>query len=177
MGFPYTINVGQTVLDALVTDVLRSLEHHSIFKMIILNGHGGNDFKPLLRSLYGKTKVFVSLVDWWKVGSDKAATIFENAGEHADEMETSVGLALFGDLIRLDEAGSGKTRSPRFEAIRKGWVSFARPWHLLAKDSTVGDPRKATKAKGEAYVQLVVDRLSKYVTELAASKMDARFPY
>jgi len=177
MGYPLTINVSQSVLDSLVGDIVRSLEQHGIRKLLIVNGHGGNDFKPVLRSLYGKTKVFVSLTDWWKVGSDRTKDIFENTGEHADELETSVDLAIVGHLVHLDRAGSGSTRSSRFEAVNKGWVSIARPWHLLTEDSTAGDPRRATKEKGEAYLLVVVDRLTRYVIELEKSRMDRRFPY
>ena len=177
MGFPLTMNIQQSVLDSFVIDIVHSLEHHGLRKLLIINGHGGNDFKPLLRSLYGKTRVFVSLADWWRVGNDKIKDIFENSGEHADEMETSVDLVLVEELVHLENAGSGGVHSSRFEAINKRWVSIARPWHLFTEDSTVGDPRKATKAKGEAYVQLVVDRLTHYVTELEKSRMDMRFPY
>ncbi|MBI4429863.1 MAG: creatininase family protein [Ignavibacteriales bacterium] len=177
MGFPLAMNVSQHLLDSIVIDITASLEHYRILKLVLINGHGGNDFKPLLRSLYGRTKVFVSLVDWWKVGQDKVKEIFENSGEHADELETSVGLALFGDLIHLERTKDGATRKSRFEAINRGWVSITRPWHLVTKDSTYGDPRKASKEKGEAYLRIVVDRISDYLVELAKSRMDARFPY
>ena len=177
MGFPLAINVSQNILDAAISDIISSLEYHGILKLVLINGHGGNDFKPLLRSCHSKTKVFVSLIDWWKVGQDKVKEIFESPGEHADELETSVGLALFGDLVHLDNASDGSTKKSRFEAINKGWVSIARPWHLVTKDSTHGDPRKASKEKGEAYLQIVVERISDYVVELAKSRMDARFPY
>ncbi|MCU0453727.1 MAG: creatininase family protein [Bacteroidetes bacterium] len=177
MGFSMTIGVEQTTLDQMVREIIGSLERQKVRKLVLVNGHGGNDLKPLLRSIYPSTGVFVCLVDWWKVGSDKAREIFEHPGEHADEMETSVGLALFGDLIRLPDAGDGSVHRSRFEAIEKGWVSIARPWHLVTNDSTHGDPRKATKAKGEAYVQLVVERLTDFVVELGKEKMEGRFPY
>jgi creatinine amidohydrolase len=117
------------------------------------------------------------LVDWWKVGGDKTKEIFEIPGEHADEMETSVGIALFGDLVHVSRAGDGSIHRSRFEAIERGWVSIARPWHLVTKDSTHGDPRKATKEKGESYVKLVVERLTDFVVELAKSEMGGKFPY
>ena len=108
---------------------------------------------------------------------DKAKEIFESPGEHADELETSVGMALFGNLVHVENASNGSTRKSRFEAINKGWVSIARPWHLVTKDSTYGDPRKASKEKGEAYLRIVVERISEYIVELAKSRMDAKFPY
>ncbi|MBI5464475.1 MAG: creatininase family protein [Ignavibacteriales bacterium] len=177
MGFPLTINARQSTLDTLIREIIGSLEFHGVNKLVIINGHGGNDFKPLLRDVYGNTKVFVCLVDWWKVGGDKAKEIFEIHGEHADEMETSVGLSLFGDLIHLERAGDGSTAQSRFEAINKGWVSIARPWHLVTKDSTHGNPRKATKEKGDRYVALVVERLTEFVVALSRETMDERFPY
>jgi creatinine amidohydrolase len=177
MGFPLTIGVRQSTLDTMVKEIIDSLEFHGIKKLLIINGHGGNDFKPLLRDIYPNTSVFVSLVDWWKVGADKAKEIFEKSGEHADEMETSVDMALFGDLVHLEDANDGSTYQSRFEAINRGWVSIARPWHLVTKDSTHGDPRKASKEKGEKYVDLVVERLTNFVVELANAEMDERFPY
>jgi creatinine amidohydrolase len=177
MGFPMTIGVEQTTLDRMIAEIVASLERQGVTKLVLINGHGGNDFKPLLRALYSKTSVFVCLVDWWKVGADKAKEIFELPGEHADEMETSVGLALFGDLVHLPEAGDGEVHRSRFEAIEKGWVSIARPWHLVTKDSTHGDPRKATKEKGEAYVKLVVERLADFVVQLGKEKIGGTFPY
>jgi creatinine amidohydrolase len=177
LSFPLNINVYQATLDAVVSDIVRSLEHHGIHKCVIFNGHGGNNFRPLLRQLYGRTNVFVSLVNWWEVGSDRASEIFEHPGEHADEMETSVDLALFGNLVHLDDAGDGSTNPSRFEAINRGWVTIARPWHLLTKDSTYGDPRKASKEKGEAYITLVVERVAQFIVDLAKAEMDERFPY
>ncbi|MDE3057972.1 MAG: creatininase family protein [Bacteroidota bacterium] len=177
MGFPMNLNVRQSTLDEMVMDIIRALEFHGIFKLIIVNGHGGNDFKPLLRDIYPKTKVFACLVDWWKAGNDRIKEIFENPGEHADELETSVDMALFGELVHLADAGDGSTHPSRFEAINRGWVSVARPWHLVTKDSTHGDPRKASVKKGEEYLGIVVERVAKFVVELAKEKMDKRFPY
>lgn len=176
-NFPLTINVRQKHIDSMIVDIIHSLEFHKIFKLIIVNGHGGNDFKPLLRDMYSRTKVFLSLVDWWKAGSDKAKEIFEKSGEHADEMETSVDMALFGDLVHLENANDGSTNRSQFEAIEKGWVSIARPWHLVTKDSTHGDPRKATKEKGEKYVEIVVERLTAFVVQLTKAKTVEKFPY
>ena len=177
LKFPLTIHVGQPVLDAIVTEIVRSLEVHHLRKLVLFNGHGGNDFKPLLRELFGKTPVFVALVDWWKVGADQAPAIFEKTGDHADEMETSVGLALFPDLVHIEDADDGATRATRFEAINKGWVQLTRPWHLLTRNAGVGDPRAASAEKGERFVGLVVERMSRFLKELSDARMDETFPY
>jgi len=177
LGFPLAIHVGQPVLDAMVTEIVRSLEHHGILKVVIFNSHGGNSFKPLLRELYGKTKVFLAAVDWWTVGADRIREIFEKPGDHGDEMETSVGLALFGDLIHLADADDGAVRPCRFEAVNRGWVQITRPWHLLTRNAGVGDPRAATAEKGRRYIQLVVERVARFLKELSDATMDETFPF
>jgi len=177
MKFPLAINVHQETLNRMVKDILYSLEQHGIFKLVIFNGHGGNDFKPLLREVYGATKVFVCAIDWWKVGQNLYKTIFESPDDHAGEMETSVDMALFGHLIHLSDAADGATSPTRFEAINKGWVMITRPWHLLTESSGAGDPRKASVEKGEKYIGIVVERISRFIEELSNAKMDERFPF
>ena len=177
LGFPLTMNVDQETLDAVVRDIVESLEHHGILKLVLFNGHGGNEFKALLRTLYGRTRVFVTLVDWWKVAEDVRDELFEEAGDHADEMETSVDLALFGDLIHMEDADDGAVRSTRFEAINEGWATITRPWHLLTRNAGVGDPRRASKEKGERYVEVAVERIANFIKELSNAEMDEGFPY
>lgn len=177
LEFPLTIHVNQATLDAMVTDIVQSLEHHGIHKLVLFSGHGGNDFKPLVRSLYGQSKVFSCIIEWWKVGADRATEIFTSVGEHAGELETSVALELFGEFVQLNNAGSGAMNQSRFEAVNRGWVSITRPWHVLTEDSTAGDPRLADREKGKAYVDLVVNRLSRFITELSDSPIDAKFPF
>jgi len=177
MGFPMAMHVSQAVLDAMVTDLVRTLEHYGFRKIVLLNGHGGNTFKGLLRELHNQVKPWVCLVDWWKVGSDRAAEIFTHAGDHADEFETSVNLALFADLVHMDDADDGAVNESRFEAVRRGWVQLTRPWHLLTKNAGVGDPREASVEKGEKILAVVVERLAEFLKELSDSPMDDTFPY
>lgn len=181
LRFPLAINVCQSTLNLVATDIIKSLEHHGIPKLIILNGHGGNEFKPLQRDLFGQTKVFIALVEWWKVACEIEDEIFDEKadtrGDHADEMETSVALAMFRDLVHMEDADDGAFNQTRFEALNKGWAFIPRPWHLLTKDSGCGDPRKATPEKGEKYLSVIVSRISRFVKELSDAKMDEKFPY
>jgi creatinine amidohydrolase len=177
LQFPLTIHVSLRAIETVLRDVIRSLECHRIPKLVLLNGHGGNELKPLLREWYGQTKVFVTVVDWWKVGADKYAEIFSKPDDHAGEMETSVALALYPELVELEKASDGAKREARFEAIRRGWAAITRPWHLLTESSGVGDPRAATREKGERYLQLVTERLAQFLVELSAAEMDETFPF
>jgi creatinine amidohydrolase len=177
LRFPLTIHVSLHALEAVLRDVIRSLECHGIHKLVLLNGHGGNELKPLLREWFGETKVFVTVVDWWKVGADRYSEVFSKPDDHAGEMETSIALVLYPELVELAKASDGSKREAQFEAIRRGWAAITRPWHILTESSGVGDPRAATKHKGEQYLQIVTDRLAQFVCELSSADMAEPFPF
>lgn len=177
LRFPLAIHVSLFTLHALLTDVIRSLEHHGVHKLVIVNGHGGNSFKPLLREWYGETKVFVSLIDWWKVGADVYDEIFSAADDHAGEMETSVALALYPELVQMDKAVWEPTREPLLEGVKRGWVHITRPWHGVTRTSGTADPRAASAEKGKRYVEIVTGRIASYLVELARLPLHDAFPF
>ena len=151
-------------------------------KLLLLNSHGGNDLKPLLREMYGKTSVHVFLCNWYQMVSDQYESIFERRDDHAGEMETSFALAYFPELVLRDAKGglaadSGQTAKSRLRAVNEGWVSITRPWHLLTTNTGSGDPHAASADKGEQLMQLIVDRLAEFLVELSDAKLDERFPF
>lgn len=182
MAFPLAMNINPSTLGRLIEDLVASLVHHGIRKILILNSHGGNDLKPLLRELFGKTKAHLFLCNWYQALKDVEGEIFEDAGDHAGEMETALGLAFFPELVARNPDGSlaadqGATSPTRFEAVNRGWVSITRPWHLLTTNTGSGNPHPATAEKGERYMNILVERLSGFLVELSAAKTDERFPY
>ncbi len=176
MDFPLTIDVRQATVDAVITDIVRSLRHHGIRKFLLLNAHGGNHFIPVIRVLQADFDVQVFLCNWWMVGDDRSKEIFEKPDDHAGEMETSTALALFPEEVELRHAGPGTPAPYRFEALRAGWVLTSRRFAKLNDHCAVGDPRAATAEKGRRYLELVCTRISTFLTELAAAPIDASFP-
>ena len=179
--FPLAINVNPETLNRYVRDVVMSLRNSGIEKIVLLNSHGGNEFKPLLRELAGDG-IQVFLIDWFRVLNDVYHTIFEQKEDHAGEMETSFALAYFPQLVRHNADGSlaadqGATRQTVFEAVNRGWVSMTRPWHLLTTNSGSGNPHAATAEKGRRCMALLVERLAGFLVELSDTPVDADFPY
>jgi creatinine amidohydrolase len=177
LGFPWTMSVEPTTLFTLIGDIVDSAEEHGIPKFVLLNGHGGNEFKPLLRELFRQVSARIFLVDWWTVAPEAHKAMFVNQGEHADEMETSMLLHLRPDLVHLERAGTGATNPPRFEAMREGWAWIARPWHLLTEDSGVGDPALSSAEKGATFLAAVAEKLCSFLVALSENEVDATFPY
>lgn len=179
-AIPFGVNTGQhdvkldmnmnpTTQLAVLRDVVEVLNRQGIFKLIILNSHGGNDFKPMIRELgLQYPKMFISSCDWFKALDQKL--FFEYKDDHAGEMETSLLLYLRPNLVLpLNEAGDGKALKFKFEAIREGWAWAERQWTKVTKDTGVGDPRKATKEKGEKYFKAVTNKVALFFLEVSTT--------
>jgi creatinine amidohydrolase len=171
------LSLTPTTLLQILTDLVESLERQGVRKLVLLNGHGGNELKPLTRQLHHRTGVFLCVCDWYRMAADLYPSIFEKPGEHADEVETSLGLAFFPDLVCKELADNGAAKPSRFAAINRGWISITRPWHLVSANTGLGDPRAATAEKGHRLMDALTERLATFLTELAASPLDATFPY
>lgn len=180
MAFPYTVSLRPTTLIRIFDDIIGSMARHGLKKVLILNGHGGNSgtLDAVLRELYGKHDVFVARLDWWVVAADVAAAVQEtDEVEHADEIETSIALALYPELVNMGAAEATTTRRSRLGLLEKYGGKFSRPWHLFTRNTGVGDPTKATAEKGEKIVAAAVERISDILVELAAAEYDEEFPY
>src|SRR3982751_5045994 len=78
------INVYPATLFAFLRDIVDSLARRGILKLVLFNSHGGNDFlKPFVREMAGRSKAFIAVIDWWKVGTDVYGQIFEKRDDHA----------------------------------------------------------------------------------------------
>lgn len=181
-AFPFALNLNPSTLDAVLRDLIESLTNQGLRKIVILNSHGGNDFKPLLRELCGKTTAQLFLCNWYETFRDVYRDIFAEPDDHAGEMETSLALAYWPELVARNPDGTltadeGRKAPTRFDAVNRGWVGIARPWHLLTTNTGAGNPHAATAEKGKRLVQLIVDRLAGFLVELAAAPLDERFPF
>ncbi len=153
------INLNPSTQFAILKDIIEVLNRQGIYKLLIFNSHGGNDFKPLVRELgLMFPKMFICFSNWFQ-SLDKSQ-FFDEKGDHADEMETSLMLYLRPDLVLpLENWGSGKSKNHKIKAFSEGWVWAERKWSQISEDTGVGNPMHATKEKGEAYFKAVTEKL------------------
>src|SRR5262245_38411100 len=160
------LNMNPSTQTPVLEDLLVSIARSRIAKLVIVNGHGGNDFRQIVREVQARTPVFLSVVNWYKIIDP--ATYFADLGDHAGELETSVMQHLVPSFVRpLADAGRGHARAFRVRALREGWAWAPRDWPQVTEDTGVGDPRQATPEKGAAYADAVVTKMADYFVELA----------
>jgi creatinine amidohydrolase len=170
LDIPFCINLNPSTQAAVLADVARSLAAQGIPKLVLLNGHGGNDFRQMIRELQPRVDTFLCAVSWYRV-VDQAAH-FDDLGDHAGEMETSLMQHLAADLVLpLSEAGDGAERRPRIGAFREGWAWAPRQWTRVTADTGIGDPRAATAEKGARYFREVTARIGSFLADLARADL------
>jgi creatinine amidohydrolase len=165
LDIPLCINMNPSTQAALLRDVVESVERAGIRKLVLLNGHGGNDFRAMVRELAPGRTIFLCVVNWYNVLNPMP--FFAEPGDHAGELESSVMLAIAPELVRpLSEAGPGKARRFRIRALREGWAWAPRQWSQLTEDTGVGDPSRATAEKGTQFVEAISRELAGLLGEL-----------
>lgn len=180
---PFGVNTGQSdvMLDInmnpstqflILQDIIQVLDRQGIHKLMILNSHGGNDFKTMIRELGLKfPNMFLCQCNWYQMPIQK--DFFENKDDHAGEMETSLMLNLRPDLVLpLSEAADGSAKKFKFEAIREGWAWAERQWTKVTSSTGIGDPRKATKEKGERFFKAVTEKVAAFMEDVAKTKRE-----
>jgi creatinine amidohydrolase len=166
------INLNPSTQLLILNDIVEVLNRQNIHKLMIFNSHGGNDFKPFIRELGLKfPKMFICTSDWYKA-LDRYM-YFENPGDHADEMETSLLLYLKSELVLpIDKWGKGKEKKNKVKSFNEDWLWSERKWSKVSKDTGIGDPRLATKEKGEVFFKDVTEKIGNVLFELSKVNVD-----
>jgi creatinine amidohydrolase len=187
-----TITIRAETLLNLMYDVARSLIHHGFNRLIFVNGHGSNVkvVDPVLRRLRYETGALIGFVKPYMenyVGLMQGLMenpLEETPGWHASELETSQMLAhdvVEGtDYVRMDRAEKTLAHIPAFlprsfakkdgmpDVEFEGYKYFHFPMdhHEFIESGTIGNPMRATAAKGEEALRRYADHVAKGVLEL-----------
>ena len=166
MDISLCMNMNPSTQYAVLKDVVEVLNAHDIHKLVIVNSHGGNNFKQMIRELSLEfPKVFVCSINWWQAAN--ATAYFDEPGDHAGELETSAMQHIAPHLVLpLGQAGSGSAKQFKIKGLKDGWVSAQRQWTHVTEDTGVGNPKKATQAKGTAFLDVVVHNIAEFFQEL-----------
>ena len=166
------INLNPSTQFSILNDVTDVLSRHRIYKFLILNGHGGNDFMQIIRELGLKyPNMFICGCNWYQ--SFDNSEFFENSGGHADEMETSVMQHIAPEMVLpLAEAGSGESKKFRIGALNEKWAWAERKWSEVTVDTGIGDPSRANAAKGKKCLNEVINKIARLIIELSEADLN-----
>jgi creatinine amidohydrolase len=161
LDFPGTLSSPpRTYLD-LLNGLLDNFIQHGFRRLVIINGHGGNDV-PGKQAIFEvrqrqrkRNDLLLLFATYWSLGGrppvERTHFIQQQMG-HACEWETSMILRLapqlVGDLKPIEPVPFGNA----FEPAARGWITRDRTKH-----GHIGDPRAATAEKGETLFRAFTD--------------------
>jgi len=149
-----------------LTDVVSSLYVQGFRRMLLINSHGGNCFKNMIRDLSVEYPEFIiALSDLFNVLP--LNDYFEEDGDHANEFETSVIMHYHPELVDLDKAGDGKSRSFALQSLNEKVAWIPRDWQKASEDTGIGNPKKSTAEKGKRFAHDLIEKYAKLFYELA----------
>ena len=157
--FPFggTISLDYEAYQGILRSIVRSLKALGFKRLLIVNGHGGN-IDPLavaVRELAVTFAMPIVATTPWMLARDEIAAIAESeTPRHACEGETSVMLAIAGDIVRTDKFDEAVQQAPKRTEAPDGFSRFYSFSERAPITGTWGDPRPATREKGERFLAI-----------------------
>jgi creatinine amidohydrolase len=177
LEWPGTISLRIETLRNLLMDVVTSLTHQGFKKIVLVNGHGSNPpiLWQIMTEMNREPDVMLLTLSWWELIMDEYEKVIEKkGGMHADELETSLIMAL-GEQVDMSKAEKTSLsnvfpdfQSPSYSTLFSQSVYFWRTGHVRAgmPSGVMGDPTKSSKEKGQKILNAAVTRLAKLLREL-----------
>ncbi len=174
--FSGTISVTNETLSRLVYEIGMSAARNGIKKLLIINGHGGNE--PTLnfaaQMINRDARIFVGVDSGETSDVDIDAMIDTPNDVHAGEIETSTTLAIRPELVKMEAT---QTSIPSFSSrylnfTSKRGVSWYAYTHRISPSGTMGDPTKASAEKGQTMWDIMITHLVNLVEDLKGMTLD-----
>jgi creatinine amidohydrolase len=157
MEFPGTMSAEPRVYLDLLCGMLENFIAHGFKRLIILNGHGGNDV-PGKQAVFemrqkhrSRSELLLLFATYWNLVPDPASAhpdLRQQVMGHACEWETSMILILAPHLVKGHTTVGNVPFGNSFEPASRGWIMTDR-----SEPGHVGDPNTASAEKGEALFQ------------------------
>ena len=160
MDFPGTLSAEPRVYLDLLCGLLENFLQHGFKRLLILNGHGGNDV-PGKQAVFetrqrhrNRRDLLLLFATYWNLSEQPHKEradlgISQPIMGHACEWETSMVLRIAPHLVRGYQEASPVPFGKSFEPATRGWTMPDR-----SEPGHIGDPREASAEKGEALLQI-----------------------
>jgi creatinine amidohydrolase len=177
--YPGTLSFTQETLHCALRDICTSLIRGGFRKIFILNGHNGNlqimqAVAMELIDRYAGQSIQIGCGTYIFMVKEECDKIGENFkdGTHANEMETSLSLALFPELVKMEKARE-VSRNYRMRTIMNydAGAMFLNQWPKPERHHGVyGNPSLASQEKGKAYLAAIIERVAQILRDFDQGK-------
>lgn len=171
----------------MIRGMCRSLVAIGARRILLLNGHGGNEIpcKAALRELKSDFEnlrdLYIAYATYWSLAADEFAAIRESPEGgmgHACEMETSILLARKPELVdRTKIRRDGPTPEGGFVTID---MQKSQPFYMVnefdefSKTGAIGMPEYAGPEKGEQFLEAAAQATVRFLKQFEAWDFQTR---
>jgi creatinine amidohydrolase len=186
MDFPGSIGVRPEVLKELIKDIALSLLHHGFDRLVILDGHGGNYgvLDTLIEEIHLETDALICHARAWEMASLPKPEGTPDYDGHGGSSETSVMLALCPEDVDrtqfvdsapdVDLTRFGSVFPSPSGKLDRGPVTFPLTMGEMVKAGHHGDPKFASKERGEALLTVKAKALAERLQALKEGRLHWR---
>lgn len=161
MGEVGTITLALETFIDVVCDVARSIWANGFHRIILLNGHGGNQAPTLAASVkLAEEDVWALAITYWTMVPDELRAWSDADGGsigHGGEWETSLQLYLRPQLVDPKRMVKDEWRRPFSPAVQR-YATFPERRREM-EHGVMGDPFVASAEKGQHLFSVLLDRL------------------
>ncbi len=161
MGEVGTITLSLETFINVLCDVSRSIWANGFHRIILLNGHGGNEQPTWAAAVkLAEEDVWPVALTYWHMADDELAAWSEADGGsigHGGEWETSLQLHLRPELVDMSLAVKDEWRT-KFGPEVGRFAKFPERRREMAH-GVMGDPHVASAEKGERLFNVLTERL------------------
>ena len=148
-----TVSISARTLHQVVTDIAESLHTSGTSRLVLVNGHGGNYVLANIAqeaSVHGpRMALYPQGRDWEQARRDAGLESSGHDDMHAGEIESSILLATYPEVIRAGNETADWTADDRPHLLTLGMASYT-------KSGVIGRPSLGTTAKGHAVLNSLV---------------------
>lgn len=165
VGYPGSQHLRAETFGAVLTDLFEGLIRHGVTRIAVINTGVSTEapLRVVVRDLYAKHRVRIAVADIRGLGRSAGVPLGQKLGGHADELETSLVLAIEPGSVRLDRAvpDYGNMLDAPAIVFYQPTVFSGDPASGLdySRTGARGDPTLATAEKGEAVLAAMAREL------------------
>ncbi len=165
MSFGGTVSLDLPAFTALVEGVVRAVHRHGFRRIVLLNGHGGNEngLRCITDELTPKLGIPIVQFTYWYAAAEAIGAILETqAGlSHACEAETSMMMAVRPELVANDRIPLARAnRGADVADLVGGGVYLWRSIGARSASGVIGHPEAATPDKGHRLFDAISQTLA-----------------
>jgi creatinine amidohydrolase len=162
-GYAGSLTVKPETLKSYILDILQSLSEKRFRRVVIVNGHGGNNgvLKDAAYAAFRDFGLKVALVHWWMLCDDVTTEVYGGPGGHAGRDET-------GFVMSIDpKYGKQDRYDPKMAYIKESGADvFPLPGSvILYSEDGVGGPDFDVE-KGKVYAAKVKKKMGDYLADV-----------